>query len=61
MNTETVPTTVQTSFIDQIKNFDTQAIWQTIKSYQIDWIQLGASFGIGVLTGYLCKKYLKTF
>lgn len=61
MNTETVPVAVQGSFIDQIKNFDTQAIWQTIKSYKIDWIQLGASFGIGVLAGYLCKKYLKTF
>lgn len=57
-----IPEPVQKlNLLDQIKNFDMSGIAHTIKSYPFDWIEIGACTGIGFLSGFLFKKYFKTF
>lgn len=56
--------TVQTktsSFIEDIKNLDFRAIVEKIKGYEFDWTEIGISFSIGILSGFLFKRYLKSF
>lgn len=49
------------SFIDDFKNFDFKALFEKIKGYEYDWTELGISFSIGILSGFLFKRYLKSF
>lgn len=46
---------------EQIKNFDMHGVMQTIKSYNFNWIEIGSCAGIGLLSGFLFKKYFKNF
>lgn len=50
-----------TTLIQDIKNFDFIAIITKIKSYHCDWNQLGVSLLIGLFSGFLFKRYLKSF
>lgn len=49
------------SLLEQIKNFDVDGITQTIKSYPYDWVEIGTCVGIGLLSGFLFRKYFRTF
>lgn len=49
------------SLFTQLKNLDFSGAWQTITSYNFNWIEMGACIGIGFLSGFLFKKYFSTF
>lgn len=62
VDTTMAPRAVQKAgLMDHIKNFDIDGIMHTIKSYPFDWVEIGACSGIGLLSGFLFKKYFKTF
>jgi len=48
-------------FLDHIKNFDVSEILKSLKAYPFNWVEIGTCVGIGVLSGFLFKKYFKTF
>lgn len=50
---------VQMGLMDQIKSFDIHGVWESIKAYHIDWLELGIGFAMGVLAGFLFKRYSK--
>lgn len=52
---------VESTFIDDIKNMDFAAIMEKIKAYNFDWTEIGIACSIGVLSGFLFKRYLKSF
>lgn len=47
--------------LEQIKNMDFNGAMATIKAYPFDWVEIGTCAGIGLLSGFLFKKYFKTF
>lgn len=46
---------------EQLKNFDFSGAWDTIQSYDYNWVEIGSCVGIGFLSGFLFKKYFSTF
>ncbi len=51
--------TVQMSVVDHIKNFDIHGAWQALKEMQVDWLEVGIGFALGILAGFLFKRYSK--
>ena len=49
------------SFLDDLKNFDLRNFIEKIKQYELDWTEIGITFSIGILSGFLFKRYLKSF
>jgi uncharacterized membrane protein (Fun14 family) len=47
--------------LENIKNFDMNGVVESIKSYPFDWVEVGTCAGIGLLSGFLFKKYFRTF
>lgn len=50
-----------TSFMDDLKNFDFKNIMDKLKESELDWTECGISASIGILSGFLFKRYLKSF
>lgn len=50
-----------TSLLYDIKNLDFKSAVAKIKAYELDWKEVGISFSIGILSGFLFKRYLKSF
>ena len=49
------------TWMEMIKNFDYQGIIARIMGLNFNWVELGSCAGIGFLSGFLFKKYFKTF
>jgi uncharacterized membrane protein (Fun14 family) len=49
------------TLVQSIKNVDTNGIINAIKDMNFNWVQMGVFFAIGSLSGYLFKKYFRTF
>jgi uncharacterized membrane protein (Fun14 family) len=49
------------SFLDNLKNFDLRNFIEKIKQYELDWTEIGITLSIGILSGFLFKRYLKSF
>ncbi len=47
------------SLIECIKNGDVGGVFQYIKNLNLDFLAITIFFGVGILTGFLCKRYLK--
>ena len=44
-----------------IKEFDFNGVLSAIRSFPFDWVEIGSCGGIGLLSGFLFKRYFKTF
>jgi len=53
--------TQKVTFWSQLKSFDFSGAWETVQSYNYNWIEMGSCVGIGFLSGFLFKKYFSTF
>ena|SRR3989338_6877343 len=51
----------QLGLLENIKNFNVNGVMQTVKEYPFDWVEIGACLGMGVLSGFLFKRYFRTF
>lgn len=49
------------SLWESIKSFDIKGVMRTISLYPFDWVEIGASGALGVLSGFLLKRYFKIF
>ncbi len=50
---------VEKGLLERIKSFDIHQTWASIKAYNIDWLELGIGFAMGILAGFLFKRYFK--
>lgn len=51
----------QPTLMENIKNMDFKGILENFKSMQINWIEVGMFGAIGLLSGFLFKKYFQLF
>lgn len=49
------------TLLDQVKNLNFEGALETLKSYPFDWVEIGSCAGIGLLSGFLFRKYFRTF
>ena len=61
MQNQTMPNTSISSFTDDFKNLDFRSMVEKVKGLELDWTEVGISFSIGILSGVLFKRYLKSF
>lgn len=51
----------QPTLMENIKNMDLQGVIDNFKSMQVNWVEVSMFGGIGVLSGFLFKKYFQLF
>ncbi len=61
MQDHTTSVSTSLSFLDDLKNLDFKSMVEKIKGFELDWTEVGISFSIGILSGFLFKRYLKSF
>ena len=49
------------TLVQSIKKLDFNGVIDAVKDMNFNWMQMGVFFSIGCLSGYLFKKYFKTF
>ena len=59
--TAPAPAVSLSSFMQDLKNLDFRSMVEKVKGYEFDWTEIGISFSIGILSGFLFKRYLKSF
>lgn len=50
-----------TTFTEDLKNLDFTSMIEKVKGYHFDWTEIGIACSIGILSGFLFKRYLKSF
>lgn len=61
MQDHTTPVSTSISFLDDLRNLDFRSMVEKLKGFEFDWTEVGISFSIGILSGFLFKRYLKSF
>lgn len=49
------------SLWESLKSFDVKGVVRAVSAYPFDWIEISASGALGVLSGFLLKRYFKIF
>lgn len=49
------------TLLDHLKKLNFEGMLDAIKGYPFDWVEIGSCMGIGVLAGFLFRKYFRTF
>jgi len=53
-------TASQSSLVDCIKNFDFKGVSEHLKKLNFNFVEMTTFFAVGVLAGFLCKRYFKS-
>lgn len=61
MQDHATPVSTSISFLDDLRNLDFRSMVEKLKGFEFDWTEVGISFSIGILSGFLFKRYLKSF
>ena len=51
---------VKSSFIESLRNFDFKGIFQNIKDMDLNWMEMATFVVVGIVIGFVCKRYFKS-